>query len=83
MNKYGVCICDLDGYESQVTELEIFETHDEAFERYKERLFSEMQGYLFRDDLWIVCIESENNRIVQFDQLVTKSRCKIMEIPTQ
>lgn len=79
MNKFGICNYDFDDYDSKIKNLEIFDTYDEAYNCYKERLLLNVnKSNLFRNkDLWLVYID-EYNRIVQFEQLEWKSKCRLI-----
>lgn len=79
MNRFGVCNYDFDDYDSKIKNLEIFDTYDEAYNRYKERLLLNVnESNLFRNkDLWLVYID-EFNRIVQFEQLEWKKKCRLI-----
>ena len=81
MNKFGICNYNFDSYNSIIKNLEIFDTYDEAYNCYKERLLLNVnKSNLFRNkDLWLVYID-EFNRIVQFEQLDWKVKCKLMEL---
>lgn len=81
MNKFGICNYNFDSYNSIIENLEIFDTYDEAYNRYKERLLLNVnKSNLFRNkNLWLVYID-EFNRIVQFEQLDWKVKCKIFDI---
>ena len=81
MNKFGVCNYNFDGYNPVIENLEIFDTYDEAYNRYKERLLLNVnKSNLFRNkDLWLVYTD-EFNHIVQFEQLDWKVKCKLVEL---
>lgn len=79
-NTFGVCNYDMDDYEPKIENLEQFKNYDDAFKRYMERLdISNKQGCLVNEDLWLVYID-DSNRIVQFEQLDWKVKCKIVEL---
>ena len=80
MNKFGVCNYDFDAYEPKVENLEKFDTYEEAFERYMQRLMeNEHYPYYIDKTLWYVWIEGDK-RIVQFQRLNEKTKCKIIEV---
>lgn len=79
-NTFGVCTYDMDGYEPKIENLEQFKNYDDAFKRYMERLdIVNKQGCLVNDELWLVYID-DSNRIIQFEQLDWKVKCKIVEL---
>ena len=80
MNKYGVCNYELNGYNPKVENLEIFNTYGEAYNRYMALLQVADKSNLFKNnDLWLIYID-EYNRIVQFEQLDWKIKCKLVEL---
>ena len=82
MNQFGVCKCDPYAYEPVVTELKRFDTYEEAYDYYmKQVVADEHYPYTHDKNLWYVWIE--DNRIVQFEQLTTKTKCKIVEVPDE
>lgn len=80
MNKFGVCNYDFYGYKPKIENLEIFDEYCEALNKYLEiKIKSDEYEVFTNSDLWIVYID-ENNRIVQFEQLDWKTKCKIVEL---
>ncbi len=78
---YGVCNYDMNGYEPKVENLEKFVDYDLAFARYMERLkLADKSSCLVNSDLWLVYIEEDTNRIVQFEQLDWKCHCKLVDL---
>lgn len=77
MNKFGVCKYEFDDYNPKIKNLEIFNTYWEAYNRYMTLL--EKADKIIDEDLWIIYID-EFNRIVQFEQLNWKVKCKLMEL---
>ena len=80
MNKFGVCRYEFDDYNSKIKDLEKFNTYDEAYNRYMTLLeTADKTNTFINKDLWLVYID-EFNRIVQFEQLDWKVKCKLMEL---
>jgi hypothetical protein len=77
MNTFGVCYCDLSAYEPNVTDLVRFDTYEEAVSYYTTKVLT---SRLTNRNLWLVWIEPEKNRIIQFDQLSWSTKCKIVTI---
>ena len=81
INKFGVCNYDFNAYKSEVKNLVQFETFEEAFDYYMEKL-SEYENYPYNvgydNDLWIVWIEGD--RIIQFEQLKENVRCRLVDL---
>lgn len=87
--KFGVCYCNLDIID-RIEDLVIFDTYNEACDYYiKKILGSKDLSWIdesFKDlqwinhDLWIVWIRKSDNKIEQFDQLIWKTRCKVIDI---
>ena len=79
MTKYGVCNYDFAGYKPQIKNLEKYETFEEAYEHYMDKLMAySSYPYSIDKTLWYVWIEDD--KIVQFEQLDRKTRCKIVGI---
>ena len=80
MNKFGVCNYNFDTYEPKIENLKYFENYEDAFDYYMD-ILTHYQSYPYAFDrtLWIVWI-NENNRIIQFEQLSNKTKCKLVEI---
>lgn len=79
MNKFGVCNYDFNAYESKIENLEIYDSYGEAFNKYLQRVTKdEHYPYTLDKTLWYVWIE--DNKIVQFEQLSTKTRCRMVEV---
>ena len=79
MNTFAVCRYDPNAYSPKVTDLERFETYDEAYEYYKMRVLKlEMLGYLIPKDWWLAFID-ENDRIVQLQQLDWRIKSTFIE----
>ena len=80
MNKFGICNYDMDSYEPKIKNLEIFDNYYKAYGRYLELKLKSDEYDCFTDsNLWIVYID-DYNRIVQFEQLTWKIKCKIVEL---
>lgn len=80
MNKFGVCRYEFDDYNPKIKDLEIFNTYDEAYNRYMTLLeTADKTNTFINKDLWLVYV-NEFNRIVQFEQLDWKVKCKIFDI---
>ena len=80
MNKFGVCRYEFDDYNPKIKDLEIFNTYEEAYNRYMTLLeTADKTNTFINKDLWLVYI-NEFNRIVQFEQLDWKVKCKIFDI---
>ena len=80
MNKFGVCRYEFDDYNPKIKDLEIFNTYDEAYNHYMTLLeTADKTNTFINKDLWLVYID-EFNRIVQFEQLDWKVKCKLMEL---
>ena len=80
MNKFGVCRYEFDDYNPKIKDLEIFNTYDEAYNHYMTLLeTADKTNTFINKDLWLVYID-EFNRIVQFEQLDWKVKCKIFDI---
>lgn len=80
MNKFGICNYDMDGYEPKIENLEIFDNYYRALGRYLELKLKSDEYDTFTDsNLWLVYID-DYNRIVQFEQLTWKIKCKIVEL---
>lgn len=80
MTTYGVCNYDFSAYEPKVENLEKFESYEEAFSQYMKKVTSDSHyPYTWDDTLWYVWIE-DDKKIIQFNQLDTKVRCRIVEI---
>ena len=80
-NKFGVCNYDFNAYEPKVENLEIFDEYEDARSLYLELLNNVFEhSYLIPDNLWIVFIEPDNNRIVQFDRLSTLTKCQLVDL---
>lgn len=77
MNTFGVCYCDLSAYEPKVTDLVRFDTYEEAVSYYTTKV---LNSRFTNRNLWLVWIEPEKNRIIQFDQLSWSTKCKIVTI---
>ena len=89
MTTYGICNCDLNAYEPKIENLEKFDTYEQAFECYWKRVEKdEHYPYTWDNTLWFVWIEerirgddgSSDEVIVQFEQLTTNTKCKLMKI---
>ena len=80
MYRFGICNYDMDGYEPKIENLEIFDNYYKAYGRYLELKLKSDEYDCFTDsNLWIVYID-DYNRIVQFEQLTWKIKCKIVEL---
>ena len=80
MNKFGVCRYEFDDYNPKIKDLEKFNTYDEAYNRYMTFLETANKTNTFiNKDLWLVYI-NKFNRIIQFEQLDWKVKCKLMEL---
>lgn len=80
MNKFGVCRYEFDDYNPKIKNLEIFNTYDEAYNRYMTLLeTADNTNTFINKDLWLVYID-EFNRIIQFEQLDWKVKCRIFDI---
>lgn len=79
MDKFGVCRYDFDSYNSKLTELQQFDTYEEAYDCYMTKL-AEYEHYPYGLDntLWYVWIE--NGRIIQFEQLSMRTKCRIVKV---
>ena len=67
-------------FPAEIENLEIFDDYYKAYGRYMElSLYSDEFDAFTGSNLWIVYID-ENNRIVQFEQLSWKIKCKIVEL---
>ena len=79
MNRFGICNYNMNGYESKIENLEIFDDYYKALGRYLElKLKSDEYDTFTNSDLWLVYI-NEDNLIVQFEQLTWKVKCKTVE----
>ena len=79
MNKFGVCNYNNNAYIPQVTNLIQFDTYDEAFDNYIEKYIQYTKNEPIKTStLWIVWIE--DNKIIQFEQLMKNIRCKIVNL---
>lgn len=79
MNRFGICNYDMNGYEPKIKNLEIFDNYYQALGRYLElKLKSDEYDTFTNSDLWLVYID-DYNRIIQFEQLTWKTKCKIVE----
>lgn len=77
MNKFGVCNYDFNAYESKIENLEIYDSYEEAFSQYMKKLTNdEHYPYTWDKTLWYVWIE--DNKIIQFEQLNTKTRYRMV-----
>ena len=75
MNTFGVCNYD----DAEVKNLERYDTYEEAFSHYLGKMTSDEHYPLTWDrTLWVVWLE--RNKIVQLEQLETKTKCKIIEV---
>ena len=78
MNKFGVCRYEFDDYNPKIKDLEKFDTYNEAYNRYITLLeTADKTNTFINKDLWIVYID-EYNRIVQFEQLDWKVKCRLI-----
>lgn len=77
MNRFGVCYYDFEAYEPKIENLVEFSTYDEAYYDYLHKITEDTVGYPDRT-LWIVWIE--DNRIIQFEQLVNNTKCRIVDL---
>lgn len=77
--KFGVCYCDLD-INNEIENLQIFDTYDEAFKLYVERLNIYNNPRFIEPYLWIVWIRKSDNRIEQFEQLSWNTKCRLINI---
>ncbi len=82
MNTFGVCRYDMSRDSDTVSELEQFNTYDEAYERYMQRIEKADPSHCFVfNDIWLVYID-ESGRIVQFEQLIWNVKSKIISLKT-
>ena len=80
MNTFGVCRYEFDEYNPKIKELKKFKTYDEAYNYYMTLLeIADKSNLFINKDLWLVYID-EYNRIIQFEQLNWKIKCKIVEL---
>ena len=79
MYKFGVCTYNY-GYDIKVSNLVTFDTYEEAYAYYMKELEKENNCRFIPDKLWIVWIRSDDNAIIQMDQLSWKTHCKIIEL---
>lgn len=82
MNKFGVCYCVLNEYvrESEIKDLTIFDTLDEAYADYLKKMNENNNPQWIPDDLWLVWIDTERNMIVQFEQMKWLIKTKLIEL---
>lgn len=79
MNKFGVCNYDFDACEPKVENLIVFDSYEEAFSHYMEKVTKdEHYPYTLDKTLWYVWVEE--NQITQFEQLSTKTRCRLIKL---
>ena len=77
MTKFGVCICNnIEAYTIKVSNLEVFDNYDDAYSYYLEKAYRDVN--ILNSNVWLVFIE--DNRIVQFEQLTMRIKCKIVDI---
>lgn len=79
MAKFGVCNYDFDAYEPKVENLVLFENYEDAFRYYVSKLLPD--AYKIDKTLWLVWTDGQT--ICQFEQLVTRTKCKIVEVGGQ
>lgn len=77
--KFGVCCCELD-ITDKIEDLQIFDTYDEAFDNYIERLNIKDNPRWIEPYIWIVWIRKSDNKIEQFEQLSWKTKCRLINI---
>ena len=77
MYKYGVCNYDMDAYNPLVKNLALADSYEDARKYYMDNMFIP-NTYRIDPTLWIVWIEG--NSIIQFEQLTTKVRTKIVDL---
>lgn len=80
MNTFGVCNYDFDAYAPKIENLIKYDSYEEAFSHYLEKVTEyDHYPYMLDKTLWYVWID-DKNRIIQFEQLSTKTKCRIVEI---
>lgn len=85
-NRFGVCYCDIwlsrPSSTKDLSDLVIFDTYEEAFNCYIDRLreMTQTNHLYIPDNLWIVWVDKESNRITQFTKLEWTTRCKLVNL---
>ena len=77
MHSFGICNYDFESYEPKMENLVEFSSYDEAYYAYLYKITHDVAGY-YDKTLWIVWIE--DNKIIQFEQLIKNTKCRIIDL---